>query len=126
MSNKTLARFNREKKALVPNQKLIESHPLKELIRRRSFAANLKYGRGDDARVEDFMTPLRTIVSKTYTEFMRETMWRTRSLFETRQEREQHIDWMFDQLEKYLKDTRALVKSHMAELSEDEDEFEQY
>lgn len=110
-------RFTKEKKALVPKRDFLDGHPLERKIRRTCFKAGLKHQghNAADAFNSGLTTPIRTIVSKTYSDMFHAARFTTNELLEG-EELEQHLDWMFEELAKYQQDAKALILKHMKEL----------
>lgn len=107
-------KIRKEKKALVPTRDYLDGHPLEEKIRRVCFKAGLKQQGHDAVKAfnDKLQKTMRTIVSKTYTD-MFQTIRYTSNEVLTNDEREQHLDWAFEELEKYLQDTKKLISAHL-------------
>lgn len=111
-------KFAKEKKALVPKRDYIDGHPSEEKIRRVCFKAGLKHQGHDAAKAfnDRLQLAIRTVVSKTYTDMFQVARFTSNELL-SESEREEHLDWMFEELEKYQQDAKALIKAHLKELS---------
>lgn len=112
-------RFNKEKKALVLDRDYVAGHPLEDEIRKRAFKRKL--GKAGSDLLQHFngnmQTTMRTLVSKTYTDMFRCLRWTVTPEMPEAQ-REQHVDWMFEELEKYQKEAKKLVLKHFNELKD--------
>ena len=110
-------KFEKEKKALVPKRDYLDGHPLEGKIRKMCFKAGLKHPGHDAAKAfnNSLTTPIRTIVSKTYTDMFKAVRYTTNDLLEG-EEMEKHLDWVFGELEKYQQDAKALILEHLKEL----------
>lgn len=110
-------RFEKEKKDLVPKRDYLDGHPLEDKIRRILFKAGLKH-QGHDA-VKQFnsqiQTAIRTITSKTYFDVFKVVRHTSNEIL-SGDEVEQHLDYIFAELEKYQQDAKALVSKHIKEL----------
>jgi len=95
----------------------VDGHPLGEKIRRISFKTGLQH-QGHDA-VKQFngklQTAIRTVVSKTYSYMFSAIRYTSNEIF-SGDEVEQHLDYIFAELEEYQKDAKALVRKHIKEL----------
>jgi len=111
--------FEKEKKALVPKRDYVDGHPHEDKIRRVAFKSSLKYTGHDTAEKfnQAMQKSIRTIVSKTYTDIFQTVRYTSNNLF-TKTEREEHLDWMFEELEKYQHGAKKLIRQHMIELEE--------
>ena len=118
-AEKLWRRFGREKKALVPVRDYVDGHPYEEKIRRVSFKAGLKHPGHvtTDKFNEDLQKSIRTIVSKTYTDLFQTVRYTSNHMF-TDDEREEHLDWVFAELEKYQQDAKALILRHLNDLEQ--------
>ncbi len=110
-------RFEKEKKALVPKRDYIDGHPLEDKIRRVVFKAGLKHQGHDAAKHfnDGLQTPIRTIVSKTYSDIFKAVRYTSNEVL-SGEEVEQHLDYVFAELEKYQQDAKALILKHLKEL----------
>ena len=94
-------RFTKEKKALVPKRDFLVGHPLEQKIRKVCFKAGLKH-QGHDAVAafnDGLTTPIRTIISKTYTDMFHTVRFTSNEVLKG-DEIEQHLDYIFDELAK--------------------------
>lgn len=109
------AKYDKEKKRLVPDQNLVDTHPLKDKIEKAHFIHKLD-GKGSDpiVKINLFMTALRTITSKTYSDVSNH-YYNTGGICETEAELDAHLDWMFELIQKYGEDAKALLKAHRKE-----------
>lgn len=117
--DKIIRRFEREKKKLIPNQNLVDTHPMKDKILKEDFTRKLKHGQEAIASntINGAMTAIRTITSKTYSDAASlYGLYRGHSLFKTEADQNAHLDWIFEQFEKGMKDAKALLKTHRKEL----------
>ena len=107
----------KEKRDLVPDRDYIDGHPYERKIRKACFKAGLKHLGHDAAQKfnDGLQVAIRTVVSKTYTD-MFQTVRYTANEILTDDEREKHLDWIFEELEKYQQDTKALIIKHLKEL----------
>lgn len=116
MSLRLENKFTKEKKALVPDRDYVIGHPLEDQIRKRAFKRKLEKNGAD--LLQHFnaitQTTMRTIVSKTYTDMFKTLRWTVTSEMSAEQ-REQHADWMFEELEKYQQEAKKLVLKHFKE-----------
>jgi len=112
-------RFEKEKKALVPKRDYIDGHPFEEKIRRITFKAGLKHQGHDAAKRfnEGLQTPIRTIVSKTYSDIFKAIRFTSNEVL-SGDEVEQHLEYVFAELEKYQQDAKALILKHLKELQD--------
>lgn len=111
-------KFEKEKKALVPKRDYIDGHPFEEKVRRVCFKAGLKHQGHDAAQAFNnrLQLAIRTVVSKTYTDMFQATRFTSNELF-SESEKEEHLDWLFEELEKYQQEAKELIKAHLKELS---------
>lgn len=113
-------RFTIEKKKIVPNQNLVDTHPLKTKILKMDFKNQLKFGNSiasDD--INRTITAIRTIASKTYSDAAPlYGLFTKHKIFETAEEQDQHLDWIFEQFHQYIDDAKALLKTHRADIRE--------
>lgn len=112
-------RFEKEKKALVPKRDYIAGHPLEDKIRRIAFKAGFKHPGNDAAKRfnEGLQTPIRTIVSKTYSDIFKAIRFTSNEVL-SGEEVEQHLEYVFTELEKYQQDAKALILKHLKELQD--------
>lgn len=115
-----LGRFNTEKKKLVPNQNLVDTHPLKAKILKKDFKDRLKFGEPIASNsINATITAIRTIASKAYSDAATAYgLYKSHRLFETAEEQDEHLDWIFEQFHKYMDDAKVLLKTHRAEVRE--------
>ena len=115
--NQVGRRFEKEKKALVPKRDYIDGHPLEDKIRRVAFKSGLKHQGHDAAKHfnDGLQTPIRTIVSKTYSDIFKAIRYTSNEVL-SGEEVEQHLDYVFGELEKYQQDAKALILKHIKEL----------
>lgn len=113
------SKFDKEKKALVPKRNYVDGHPLEDLIRKRSFKRKLENSGSD--LIQHFngnmQTTIRTLVSKAYTDMFKCLRWTVTSEM-TAEQRQQHMDWAFEELEKYQQEAKKLVLKHFIEVSD--------
>jgi len=112
-------RFEKEKNALVPKRDYIDGHPLEDKIRRIVFKSGLKYPNHDAAGQFNLkiQTAIRTITSKTYSDMFGAIKYTANEIL-CGEEVEQHLDYIFAELEEYQKDVKALVLKHIKELQD--------
>ncbi len=110
-------KFEKEKKALVPKRDYVDGHPHEEKIRRISFKSGLKHPGHDSVQHfnNGLQKSIRTIVSKTYTDMFQTIRYTSNELL-TNEEREEHLDWIFEELVNYQQDAKALILAHLKEL----------
>lgn len=110
-------KFDKEKKALVPKRDYVDGHPLEDLIRKRAFKCKLKNESIDLLQHfnRNMQTTMRTLVSKTYTDTFKCLRWTLTSQL-SNAEIEQHMDWMFEELEKYQQEAKKLILKHFKKL----------
>ena len=110
-------RFEKEKKAIVPKRDYIDGHPCEEKIRRIVFKSGLKHPNHDAAQQFNLriQTAIRTITSKTYSDMMGAIKYTANEVL-SGDEVEQHLDYLFAELEKHQQNTKALVRKHIKEL----------
>ena len=110
-------RFTKEKKALVPKRDYLDGHPFEDKIRKVCFKAGLVHQGHNAAKAfnNQMTTPLRTIVSKTYTD-MFSVIRNTSDSILTDAELDAHADYIFEVLEAYQQEAKALVLAHLREV----------
>lgn len=110
-------RFTKEKKALVPDRDYLDGHPFEDKVRKVCFKAGLRHQGHDAAKAfnTQMRTPLRTIVSKTYTD-MFSVIRNTSDSILNDDELDAHADYIFEVLEAYQQEAKALVLTHIREV----------
>lgn len=124
MSDSNIFRkFEAEKKKLVPKKDFLIGHPFEDKLRRLFFKADLKHPprtptQNTESRFNGaIQTPIRTIVSKTYSDMFKFIKYSTIDIM-TEQEKLDHINWAFEELESYQANIKALVLKHFKELQD--------
>lgn len=114
------SRQEREKKKIVPKKnRFNENNPLKDKIDKIYFKQKLttNFAQNFDSLDARVLTTMRTIVSKAYTDISGQ-MRRDPLRHLSREDREVHIDHMFECLNHYLQDAKKLMLDHTEEVEE--------
>lgn len=115
--------FEAEKKKLVPKKDFLADHPFGDKLRRLFFKADLKHPPKNSSLGAEYrfnsavLTPIRTIVSQTYSDMFKFIRYTTIDAM-TEQEKLDHIDWVFEELENHQANIKSLVLKHFKELQE--------
>ena len=111
-------RHKNQKKRIVPDGvDLVATHPLADKIKKAEFMARMEGTAYSPVnRINMMRSDLRTISSQIYTA-MQTNYWDLGGICETEAELDQHLDWLFEQIEFYAGKTKDLLRQHRKELS---------
>lgn len=110
-------RQTEEIRAIVPERDYIDGHPSERKIRKACFKSGFKFPGHNAAQKfnHGLDVTIRTIVAKTYHDMFSTVQYTSNEIL-TDDEREEHLHWIFRELEKYQQDAKALIIKHLKEL----------